>query len=244
MKAKAKPAAKKKLPAKKQTSAKKPRPKKTTPRLTEIVFILDRSGSMSGREADTIGGFNSLVGRQRRLPGEVLVSTVLFDDQMEVLHNRVPLGRIGPMTSEQYFTRGSTALLDAIGRGIDHIGRIHKHAAAADVPDKTLFVITTDGMENASHAYSHETIRAMIERQRSTWGWEFLFLGANIDAPAAAQTIGIDPNQAVNFLCDAQGVGAAYQGVSEAIHELRTAGSVNTRWRKRLDADFGARSKK
>ena len=154
--------------------------------ITEIVFILDRSGSMSGLEKDTIGGFNSMIEKQRTVEGECYVSTVLFDNVSEVIHDRVKLSDIKPMTGEDYFVRGSTALLDAIGGAIHHIGNVHKYARPEDVPEHTMFVITTDGMENSSRNYSNERIKAMIERQKEKYGWEFIFIGANIDAEETA----------------------------------------------------------
>ena len=156
--------------------------------LTEIVFILDRSGSMSGLEADTVGGFNAMIAKQKKEPGEALISTVLFDDESVVIHDRVPVQNIAPMTERDYYVRGCTALLDAIGGAIHHIGNVHKYARTEDVPEHTLFVITTDGMENASRRYDSERVKQMIERQKARHGWEFLFLGANIDAVETAAT--------------------------------------------------------
>lgn len=150
--------------------------------MTELVFILDRSGSMSGLEADTIGGFNSMIARQKKKAGEALVSTVLFDYESVVIHDRLPLSEVPPLTEKEYFTRGCTALLDAVGGAIHHIGNIHKYARREDMPEKTMFIITTDGYENASRRYDYEMVRRMIERQKEEYGWEFLFLGANIDA--------------------------------------------------------------
>ena len=155
--------------------------------LTEIVFILDRSGSMSGLEADTIGGFNSMIEKQRRADGEALVSTVLFDNMSEVIHDRVDIRDIKPMTDRDYTVRGCTALLDAIGGAIHHIGNVHKYARPEDVPEHTLFIITTDGMENASRFYNSDRVKQMIERQKAKYGWEFLFFGANIDAVETAR---------------------------------------------------------
>ena len=170
--------------------------------LTELVFILDRSGSMQGMEADTIGGFNSMLEKQKTEPGEAFVSTVLFDDRVEVLHDRVKADRVRPITGEEYYVRGCTALLDAVGGVIRHIGNIHKYARPEEVPAHTLFVITTDGMENASHRYSARKVREMIRRQKEKYGWEFLFLGANIDAVETAGHLGIDADRAVNYHCD------------------------------------------
>lgn len=173
--------------------------------LTELVFILDRSGSMQGLEGDTIGGFNAMLEKQRKGPGEAFVSTVLFDDQTEVLHDRVRVGEIQHITEREYYVRGCTALLDAIGGAIHHIGNIHKYARPKDVPEHTLFVITTDGMENASRRYSIRRVKEMIQRQQENYGWEFLFLGANIDAVETANHLGIAPERAVNYHCDSEG---------------------------------------
>src|SRR5699024_10785941 len=170
--------------------------------LTEIVFILDRSGSMSGLEADTIGGFNSMIEKQRKADGEALVSTVLFDNMSEVIHDRVNIHDIKPMTDRDYTVRGCTALLDAIGGAIHHIGNVHKYARPEDVPEHTLFIITTDGMENASRFYSSDRVKQMIERQKAKYGWEFLFLGANIDAVETARHFGIGADRAVNYHSD------------------------------------------
>lgn len=161
--------------------------------LTELVFILDRSGSMQGLEKDTIGGFNAMLEKQKKEPGEALVSTVLFDDRIEMLHDRVKLGEVRPITEKEYCVRGCTALLDAVGGAIRHIGNIHKYARPEDVPERTLFVITTDGMENASRRYTADKVRRMIEHEKEKYGWEFLFLGANIDAVETAGSLGIAP---------------------------------------------------
>ena len=167
--------------------------------MTELVFILDRSGSMAGLEADTIGGFNSMIAKQKKEAGEALVSTILFSNDSVVIHDRLPLSEVPPMTEKEYFTRGCTALLDAVGGAIHHIGNIHKYARREDVPEKTLFIITTDGCENASHRYSYETVHRMIERQKTKYGWEFLFLGANIDAAKEAARFGIAAERAANY---------------------------------------------
>ena len=170
--------------------------------LTEIVFILDRSGSMAGLEDDTIGGFNAMIQKQKNEPGEAFVSTVLFDNYSEVIHDRVDIQKIEPMTRNEYYVRGCTALLDAVGGAIHHIGNVHKYAREEDRPEKTLFAITTDGMENASRKYSYEKLKAMIERQKEKYGWEFIFLGANIDVAKEAARFGIDEDRAVNYNAD------------------------------------------
>ena len=209
---------------------------------TELVFILDRSGSMSGLEADTIGGFNSMIEKQKQEPGEALVSTVLFDHESAVLHDRVPLGRVAPMTARDYSVRGSTALLDAIGGAIHHIGNVHKYARPEDVPEHTLFVITTDGMENASHRYDSDTVKHMIERQKTKYKWEFLFLGANIDAIETALRFGIDASHAVNYHADHKGTQLNYEVLSDAVSAVRANAPLANNWKSRIDKDFLARS--
>lgn len=209
--------------------------------LTEIVFILDCSGSMSGLEADTIGGFNSMIEKQKKAEGEALISTVLFDNASEVLHDWVEVQNIRKMTDEDYTVRGCTALLDAIGGAIHHIGNIHKYAGSEDVPEHTIFVITTDGMENASHHYSSDSVKQMIERQKSKYGWEFLFLGANIDAVETAGQFGIDADRAVNYQCDSEGTTLNYEVVSEAISAVRCSAPLGADWKKRIDEDYQKR---
>ncbi len=209
--------------------------------MTELVFILDRSGSMSGLERDTIGGFNSMIDKQRKEPGKALVSTVLFDNYSEVIHDRVPLENVPRMTEEEYFVRGCTALLDAVGGAIHHIGNIHKYAREEDVPEKTLFIITTDGMENASHRYTYEKVHAMIKRQQEKYGWEFLFLGANIDAAAEAKRFGIDESRAANFHCDEEGTALNYEVISEAIMSVRCGCDLSDDWKERIDEDYKKR---
>lgn len=189
--------------------------------LTEVVFILDRSGSMSGLEADTIGGFNSMIAKQKKEAGEAYISTVLFDDQTEVLYDRVPIQRVEPMNDNQYYVRGCTALLDALGGAIRHIGNVHKYAREEDRPEKTLFIITTDGMENASHKYSYDKVKKMVERQKKEYGWEFLFLGANIDAIEVAGRFGIAANRAINYKCDSKGTQLNYEVLSRTVSEFR-----------------------
>ena len=195
--------------------------------LTELVMILDRSGSMRGLEADTIGGFNSLTEKQKREEGEAYVSVVLFDDKMEVVYDRVDIQKVEPMTEKQYYVRGCTALLDAVGRAIHHIGTIHRYARREDVPEKTIFIITTDGMENASREYSYDQVRRMIERQKEQYQWEFLFLGANIDAVREAGRFGINAQHAVNYEHDGQGTRLNYDVLSGAVGCARRAESAS-----------------
>lgn len=212
--------------------------------LTELVFILDRSGSMQGLESDTIGGFNSLLEKQKRQPGEALVSTVLFDSQSEVLHDRVQLSSVRPITDRDYFVRGCTALLDAVGGAIRHIGNIHKYARPEDVPEHTLFVVITDGMENASHRYTARQVREMILRQKERYGWEFLFLGANIDAVETAGDLGIGADRAVNYRCDSAGTRLNYDVVSQAASAVRSSAPLNAHWKDAIEQDFHNRQKK
>lgn len=212
--------------------------------LTEVVFILDRSGSMSGLERDTIGGFNSMIEKQKKEEGEALVSTVLFDNYSEVLHDRVDIAKIEPLTDRDYTVRGCTALLDAIGGAIHHIGNVHKYARNEDVPEHTIFIITTDGMENASHQYSREKIKAMIERQKSKYGWEFLFLGANIDAIETARSYGIDQDRAVEYNCDSVGTGLNFEAMSDAITTMRCSAPLTADWKKNVEADRKKRKTK
>ena len=211
--------------------------------MTELVFILDRSGSMAGLELDTIGGFNSMIAKQKKEAGEALVSTVLFDNEAAVIHDRLPLSEVPPMTEKEYFTRGCTALLDAVGEAIHHIGNIHKYARKEDVPEKTLFIITTDGCENASRRYDYETVRRMIERQKEKYGWEFLFLGANIDAAREAARFGIGADRAVDYKCDKAGTALNYEVISEAVGSIRAAKPLSAAWKRRIDADVKKRGR-
>ena len=205
--------------------------------LTEVVFILDRSGSMSGLEADTIGGFNSMIAKQKKEEGEAYISTVLFDDTCEVLYDRVPVNKVEPMNDNQYYVRGCTALLDAIGGAIHHIGNVHKYAREEDKPEKTLFIITTDGMENASRQYSYEKVKEMVERQKEKYGWEFLFLGANIDAIDVAGKFGIDSNRALNYVSDHKGTQLNYEVLNKTVSEFRACKSLI---KEEIDAMFAA----
>ena len=194
--------------------------------LTEIVFILDRSGSMGGLEKDTIGGYNSMIAKQKEEEGEAIISTVLFDNETEVLHDRVSLDKIGPITDKEYYVRGSTALLDAIGGAIHHIGNVHKYAREEDVPEKTLFIITTDGMENSSRQYSYDKVKKMVERQKEKYHWEFIFLGANIDAVSVANKFGVDRSRAVRYECDSVGTALNYEVMGKMVACARSAKSA------------------
>ena len=209
--------------------------------LTEVVFILDRSGSMAGLEKDTIGGFNAMLEKQRRGEGQALISTVLFSNESAVIHDRVDAREVPPLTERDYFVCGCTALLDAVGGAIHHIGNVHKYAREEDRPERTLFVITTDGMENASRHYDLRRVRTMIERQKARYGWEFLFLGANIDAVDTAARLGIDADRAANFHCDAQGTQLNYEAVSDAVSAMRCAAPLSADWKERIDSDFQSR---
>lgn len=209
--------------------------------LTELVFILDRSGSMAGLEADTIGGFNAMLEKQKRQPGEAYVSTVLFDNDCEVIHDRLPLDRVPALTEREYYVRGCTALLDAVGGAIHHIGNVHKYAREEDVPAHTLFVITTDGMENASRRYDSARVKQMIEHEKSKYGWEFLFLGANIDAVETAKHFGISEDRAVNYHSDSVGTRLNYEVVSCAITSMRSGAPMSADWKAPIEADYKTR---
>jgi uncharacterized protein YegL len=209
--------------------------------LTEMVFILDRSGSMQGLERDTIGGFNAMIEKQKKVEGEACVSTVLFDHESVVLHDRVDIREIRPMTDEEYTVRGCTALLDAIGGAIHHIGNVHKYARNEDVPEKTVFVIITDGMENASRQYTAERVKQMIEKEKTKYGWEFLFLGANIDAVETARHFGINEKRAVSYRSDSVGTGLNYEVVSEAVCAMRCESAIPDDWKERIEEDMRRR---
>ncbi len=211
--------------------------------LTEIVFILDRSGSMAGLEGDTIGGFNAMIEKQKGEQGDAYVSTVLFDNVSEVIHDRVDIQKVEPLTRNEYYVRGSTALLDAVGGAIHHIGNVHKYARPEDRPEKTLFVITTDGMENASRQYSYDRVRMMIQRNKEKYGWEFLFLGANIDAAREAARFGIHADRAANYHADSTGTAVIYEAVCDAVCSVRASRPMSTEWKKNIDEDYKKRGK-
>ena len=212
--------------------------------LTELVMILDRSGSMGGLESDTIGGYNSMLKKQKETAGEVLVSTILFDNCSEVLYDRVPLERLPQMTEKEYFVRGCTALLDAVGGAIRHISNVHKYAREEDRPEKTIFVITTDGMENASRRFSFDRVKKMVERQKEMYGWEFLFLGANIDAIETAGRFGITEDRAANYNSDSVGTALNYEVLAETVSKMRSASApIGAGWKKRIDEDYKKRGR-
>jgi uncharacterized protein YegL len=206
--------------------------------ITELVFILDRSGSMSGLEADTIGGFNSLIEKQKKQPGQCYVTTILFDNVTEVVHDRVELSQVQPMTDQDYTVRGCTALLDAVGSAIHHISQIHHYARPEDVPEHTMFVITTDGMENASHRYDGARVKQMVEHEKEKYGWEFLFLGANIDAVGTASRFGIGADRAVNYRADAQGTQVIYDTVADTVCQMRASAPISAEWSAKIKKDF------
>lgn len=211
---------------------------------TELVFILDKSGSMSGLESDTIGGYNAMLKKQQKEKGEAIVTTVLFDDNYELLHDRINIKGIAPMTEKEYFVEGCTALLDAIGKTIHKIGNAQKHTSPEHRANKVMFVITTDGLENASREYTYEKIKEMIENQKAKYSWEFIFLGANIDAIATAKRFGISADRAVNYHADSKGTRLNYKAVSEVVSCLRADEAISDSWKAEIDADFDRRKKK
>jgi uncharacterized protein YegL len=206
--------------------------------LSELVFILDKSGSMSGLESDTIGGYNAMLKKQQEQPGEAIVTTVLFDDNYELLHDRINIKGIRPITEQEYFVGGCTALLDAIGKTIHKIGNAQRHTSEDQRADQVMFVITTDGMENASKEYSYKKIKAMVERQKQQYGWEFIFLGANIDAIATAASFGISADRAANYNADGEGTQLNYQAVSDVVSEIRANRPITEDWKAQIDEDF------
>lgn len=211
--------------------------------LTELIFILDRSGSMGGLESDTIGGYNAMLKKQMEAEGSAYITTVLFDDEYELLHDRINLKGVKPITEKEYFVRGTTALLDAVGKSIQKIVNVQRNTSNDEKAEKVLFVITTDGLENASREYSYTKVRAMIEKQKSRYGWEFIFLGANIDAVSEAEKFGIDSSRAAQFHNDKDGIELNYKVVSEAICELRSSKTISRDWKNQIDADYDKRRK-
>lgn len=212
--------------------------------ITELVFILDRSGSMAGLEEDTIGGFNAMLAKQKKEPGYAVVTTVLFDDKYEVLHDRINIKDIRPITDKEYYVGGSTSLLDAVGKTIYKIGNAQKYTIEEARAGKVLVVITTDGMENSSQEYGYDKIKQMIERQKEKYGWEFIFLGANIDAVSTAARFGIHADRAANYVADSEGTNLNYQAVSSAVSDLRMKRIIHSDWKSDIDKDFEQRKKK
>lgn len=212
--------------------------------LTELVFILDRSGSMSGLESDTIGGFNAVLEKQKKEPGEAIITTVLFDHTYELLHDRMNLRGIAPVTEKEYFVRGTTALLDAVGTTINKIANVQKRTSEDERAENVMIVITTDGMENASREFSYEKVRKLIEHQKSKYGWEFIFLGANIDAIETAERFGISKERATNYHADSEGTKLNYEVMSETVSCLRASHEISENWKERIDEDFKKRGEK
>ena len=212
--------------------------------ITELVFVLDRSGSMHGLERDTIGGFNSLIEKQKLVDGKCYVTTVLFNDACETIHDRADLRTIRPMTGNDYSVGGCTALLDALGGTIRHIARIHRYARPEDVPGHTTFVIMTDGMENASRRYDSASVKGMIEHEKEKYGWEFLFLAANIDAVETGRRYGIAPDRAVNYSADREGTRVAFETVSDTVCCARMGQPIDADWGRKIREDNAKRGKK
>ncbi|MBT2582984.1 vWA domain-containing protein [Planococcus sp. ISL-109] len=211
---------------------------------TELVFILDKSGSMAGLEKDTIGGFNALIDKQRKLPGDVRVTTVLFNQGYELLHDRISLEGISPMTETDYEVGGMTALLDAVGSTIQKISNVQKSTMPDQQADKVMFVITTDGLENSSCEYNYKKIHEMIAAKKKAASWEFIFLGANIDAVATARKFGVEEEFAVDYHADAEGTELNYQVLSEAVSSFRTGKKIDREWKKEIEEDYNSRGKK
>ena len=208
--------------------------------ITELVFILDRSGSMAGLEEDTIGGFNSMIEKQKSQPGDCFVTTVLFDHEILTLHDRLPLSGIAPLTEDDYTVRGCTALIDAIGSTINKVDNIHRYQRPEDVPSNVMYVITTDGLENASKEYSSDKVKKMIEEHKKL-GWEFLFIGANIDAVETAKHFGIAEDRAVNYHADKKGTAVVFNAVSKAVGAMRRSTSLEPCWAKEIEDDYSSR---
>ena len=204
--------------------------------ITELVFILDRSGSMAGLEGDTIGGFNAMIEKQKRLGGRAFVSTVLFDSECRRIHDRLPILEVPPLTDKDYFVGGCTALMDAVGGEVEHISKVHRYIRAEDVPEKTIFVITTDGMENASRKYKADEVRKLVEKKREE-GWEFIFLAANIDAAETAESFGVEREMAVNYHADGSGTKAVFESVCAAVSSVRERRALGKAWAKSVSED-------
>lgn len=209
--------------------------------LTELVFILDRSGSMSGLESDTIGGFNSLLEKQKKEDGEAIITTVIFDDRYEILHDRINLHGVAHITDKEYFVRGSTALLDAVGKTINKLVRVQRHTVDDEKAGNVMFVIITDGMENASREYNYDKVNNMISHQKNRYGWEFVFLGANIDAVATAERFGISKERETNYNADSKGTTLNYEVISETVSTIRANRKISDEWKNRIDEDFKKR---
>ena len=212
--------------------------------LTELVFILDRSGSMAGLESDTIGGYNAMIEKQKKEEGEARVTTVLFDDRYELLHDRIPLEAMLPVTERDYFVRGSTALLDAIGYSLQKMINVHQSTHPDFIAEKVIFVITTDGMENASREYTSDRIKQMIDHQQKAFGWEFIFLGANIDAVETASTFGISKNRAVSYFSDSAGTALNYKVVGEAVSQIREGEELSYNWKSDIEKHYESKGKR
>ena len=210
---------------------------------TEIVFILDRSGSMAGLESDTIGGFNALIGKQKRQGSAARISLILFDDQTDIVLDRVPIMQVGALSEDEYYVRGCTALLDAVGKSVTHISRLHQSMKKENRPEKTLFIITTDGMENSSQEYSLSQVKNLIEKQKERYHWEFLFLGANIDAVKTADSMGIRANRSANFHADESGLKAKYKAIDSVISKIQGMEELDDDWAAELNADYDRRRK-
>lgn len=211
---------------------------------TELVFILDRSGSMAGLERDTIGGFNSMLEKQQKSPGEAVITSVLFDDEYEILHDRINIKGVKPITKKEYYVRGSTAFLDAMGNTINKIINVQRNTSEAEKAGKVMFVITTDGLENSSTEYNYNKVKAMIKRQKERYGWEFIFLGANIDAVEEAAKFGISEDRAVNYHNDSEGTRLNYEVVSETVSCFRQNKSISPKWKEKIDRDYKKRGKR
>ncbi|PFP30547.1 hypothetical protein COJ96_04865 [Bacillus sp. AFS073361] len=211
--------------------------------LTELVFILDKSGSMAGLEADTIGGYNAMLKKQQKVEGEAIVTTVLFDHEYDLLHDRINVRGISPITEKDYEVGGTTALLDAIGFSIQKIVNVQKRTREDERAEKVLFVITTDGMENASREFTADKIKKMVQCQKEKFGWEFLFLGANIDVISTAARFGIDEDFAVEYHADGEGTQLNYEAVNEAVVNLRSGKKIDRSWKKGIERDYNRRSR-